>query len=457
VQNCKVSVAEQVYQYLVPSAVLVRGTRTDVLLATSGGNVEDRPAEHPRFFDGFLEQPEQTAVSLLGCARVARTRYYTPPGMVAAILRAADPVATSEAASLRFESFSVCCGVYARLDVQAGGLDRKPAAVGTTNVDFNPPMREALARIAGGQPVRLHIGADEIGIKTFGGQVVEQKVPMPERWIRGFAEVQVLASGLELLADLSIADARGFLRSLPKSSRHLSWAHPSGKSLRLSSLPGPGAVCLAGPERLRSIEPMLRFAKRLRAYGLDAGKHDGPSASAWELVLEDAQFTVVLSPEVSRGFSGEGGLLFDLSSSDAETDADRLLPLLGWGQPIDIKQLAASAGLPLERTRSALMFLAAQGHVGYDLSQSAYFHRELPLRADALLKMNPRLLDARQLVATGKVHLEPGGARVESGDIEHHVTFAPDGDRCTCPWWGKYAGNRGPCKHVLAARLSAGR
>jgi hypothetical protein len=66
-------------------------------------------------------------------------------------------------------------------------------------------------------------------------------------------------------------------------------------------------------------------------------------------------------------------------------------------------------------------------------------------------------MDAKQLVAERKVHLEPGGARVESGDIEHHVTFAPDGDRCTCPWWGKYGGNRGPCKHVLAARLSAGR
>jgi hypothetical protein len=457
VQNWDVAVAEQVYHYLVPSSVRVGQSQTDLMLATSGGNVEDRPVEHPRFFDGFLEQPEQTAVSLLGCARVARTRYYTPPGMVAAILRAADPVVTSETANLRFESFSACCGVYARLDVHAGGLDRKPAAFGTTNVDFNPPMREALAKIAGGQPVRLHVGADEVGIKTFGAQVVEQKVPMPDRWIRGFAEVQVLASGLEPLRDMSIADARPFLRSLPKSSRHLSWAHPSGKSLRLSSLPGAGAACLAGPERLRSLEPMLRFAKRLRVYGVDAEKHDGPAASAWELVMDDASFTVILSPEVSRGFSGEGGLLFDLSSSDAESDAEKLLLMLGWGQPIDIARLAGAAGLPIERTRSALMFLAAQGRVGYDLSLGAYFHRELPLRADALLKMNPRLRDALQLVADGRVHPETGGARVDSGDVDHHVTFAPDGDRCTCPWWGKHAGNRGPCKHALAARLATGR
>jgi hypothetical protein len=450
-----VAAAEQLYQYLVPSSVVSRGRETELLLATSGGNIEDRPAEHPRFFDGFLEQPEQTAVAMLGCARVARTRYYMPPGMIAGIIRAADPVVTSERTALRFESFSVCCGVYARLDVLAEGLDRKPSAVGTTNVDFNPPMREALARVAADQPVRLHVGADEVGIKTFGGQVVEEKVPLPERWVRGFAEVQVAAAGLEQLADISIADGRAFLRSLPRSSRHLSWAHPAGNSLRLSSLPGAGAVCLPGPERLRSLEPMLRFARRLRVYGRDAGTYEGPAASAWELVLDDARFTVVLSPEVSRGFSGEGGLLFDLASPDAELDAEALVPMLGWGEPIDIRRLASSAHLSLERTRAALMFLAAQGRVGYDLAQGAYFHRELPLRADALLKMNPRLQDAKKLISDGKVHLEHGGARVDSGDVEHHVTFAEAGDRCTCPWWGKYAGTRGPCKHVLAARLAS--
>ncbi|MDR2984919.1 MAG: SWIM zinc finger domain-containing protein [Nocardiopsaceae bacterium] len=46
------------------------------------------------------------------------------------------------------------------------------------------------------------------------------------------------------------------------------------------------------------------------------------------------------------------------------------------------------------------------------------------------------------------------GALVRSGDSEHRVTFADSGDTCTCPWWGKHRGTRGPCKHVLAARLA---
>ncbi len=51
------------------------------------------------------------------------TRFYVPPNTLAAILRAADPVVTSTPQGLRFESFSACCGVYARLDVAREALD----------------------------------------------------------------------------------------------------------------------------------------------------------------------------------------------------------------------------------------------------------------------------------------------------------------------------------------------
>src|SRR2546427_6711588 len=112
-----------------------------------------------------------------------------------------------------------------------------------TKVDSNPQMREALARVTSSQPVRLHVGADEVGVRTFGGQAIEQKVPLSERWVRGFAEVQVAAGELRLLADLTMAEAGGFLWSLPRSSRHVLWAHPAGRSLRLSSRPAPGAAC----------------------------------------------------------------------------------------------------------------------------------------------------------------------------------------------------------------------
>src|SRR4051794_41680863 len=151
---------EQVYRYPQPSTVGVVDGRVDVQLSTSGGTTAAGPALHPRFFDGFLGHPEQTATALLTVARVARTRFYVPPGMLAAIVRAADPVVTSNGDRLRFESFSACCGVYARYDALPGSLDGTVLDTGTTNVDFNPPMRDALARIRDVEPLHLQVGED---------------------------------------------------------------------------------------------------------------------------------------------------------------------------------------------------------------------------------------------------------------------------------------------------------
>jgi len=168
---------EQTYTYLRPSTVTFVDGRADVTLSTSGGRTAIGPGVHPVFLDGFLGHPEQAAVALLAAAKVARTRFHTPPGMVAAVLRAADPVVTSNGDRLRFESFSACCGVYARYDALPGSIDGTLTDTGTTNVDFNPPMRDALARVGGLEPLHLQVGEDVV-VSTLDTQVTEKKVPL---------------------------------------------------------------------------------------------------------------------------------------------------------------------------------------------------------------------------------------------------------------------------------------
>jgi hypothetical protein len=101
--------------------------------------------------------------------------------------------------------------------------------------------------------------------------------------------------------------------------------------------------------------------------------------------------------------------------------------------------------------------LGASGQIGYDLAEEAYFHRHLPYRAGAAETRNPRLRGARALVADGAVRLEGPLARVGKGD-DAHVVRADASDRlsCTCFWWAKYRGGRGPCKHVLAVGMERG-
>src|SRR3954447_10513863 len=224
---------DHTYSYLGPSAVTVEPGRAEVTLATSGGR-----APHPYFFTGFLAAPRQTAQALLVVAEVARTRYYEPPNMVAARVMAAAPVVTSTLDRLRFESFSACAGVYARLDLEPGVLDGRPRAWGTTNVDFNPPMRAALARVHDDEAMLMHVGHDEVRVTTLGGSAVERKVPLPARWLKGFAEVQVASAHMVLRHELPAVEARRFLQSLPRTrSRSVAWASPAGSSLRLASRP----------------------------------------------------------------------------------------------------------------------------------------------------------------------------------------------------------------------------
>lgn len=164
--------------------------------------------------------------------------------------------------------------------------------------------------VAAGGPLLLSVGADEVRVTTAETTVTERKVPLPDRWLKGFGEVQALARPMRPVAELAGADAQRFLRSIPRAARRPLWAIPAGRSLTLATSPRPGAACLAGPHRLAELGPLLRFARGLRAYSAEADTSSQPMPSAWELDLGTARFTLTLSPEHYRGFTGEaaGGL-----------------------------------------------------------------------------------------------------------------------------------------------------
>jgi hypothetical protein len=445
--------ATATYAYLGSSEIAPDGGR--LTLQTSGG-----PAVHPRFFTGLLTTPAPAAVGLLAVAEVARTRYHQP------VSRASlDPVVTGSRDRLRFESFSGCCGVYARLDVLPEGLDGELLDHGTTNVDVNPPLRQALARVRRADPMHLAVGPDDLTVTTFDGRLVERKVPLPARWLRGFAEAQVITSGFDPRAEATGEEVAAVLRRLPGGAdRSALWAVPAGRSLRLTSRPVAGAVCLPGAGRLAALRPFLRFATGLRVYGPAVRPGNGPVASTWELTTPALRLSLTLSPEPYRGFSGEGAVLDALASDEVAADADLVRALLSWDPTIDVDALATAAGLPARRVRAALTQLSTAGWVGYDVAEAAYFHRVLPFGdarepnrrlgdPAAVERLNPRLAAARALAAAGGVSITGDLASVHSGDETYQVRQTGDRPTCTCLWWAKHRGERGPCKHVLAVQL----
>ncbi|MFB7937276.1 SWIM zinc finger family protein [Streptomyces sp. NPDC056049] len=439
----------QALAYARPSFLESTASGRLLCLETAGGLTSRGAEAHPRFFAGFLAAPQIAARGLLAVADVARARYHqrTRPGSL-------DPVVTGNGDRLRFESFSGCGGVYARLDVLDEGLGGAETGHGTTNVDVNDPLREALSRMTGDDPMHLRVGPDEMAVTTLGGSVVEKRVPLPDRWLRGFAEAQVASAGFDLRAELTGSEAVRFLRGLPRSQsrgRAPLWVVQSGRTLRPTLRPGAGAVCLPGPERLVALERVLRFATRLRVYGPAA---DGlPTAGAWEVALPGMRLTLTLSPDPARGFSGEGGVLEALATDDVAADAELISVLLAWEPRIDPAELAEQSGLTGERVRSALTRLGTAGRVGYDVADAAYFHRELPYEADRAERHNPRLVSARRLAEEGAVSLDGELAAVVSGGRRYRVRVADGVQRCTCAWWTDSRGRRGPCKHALAVRM----
>ncbi|MEU8345130.1 SWIM zinc finger family protein [Spirillospora sp. NPDC048832] len=438
--------AAQAYTYTRPS-----GLDAGLLgLSTSGGTTSSGPQAHPHFFSGVLTQAAPAAAALLALADVAQTRYFQPRPTAFR-----DPVVTCNGDRIRMESFSACGGVYARLDVLEPALDGEVHERGTTNVDVNGPLREALARVGGSDPLHLAVGAEELAVTTLDGAVVEKKVPLPDRWLRGFAEVQVITAAFDPRGELDGPGAVRFLRSLPRATREPLWAVPAGRTLRVTSRPVPGAVCLAGPDRLRTMLPLLRFARALRVYGPPVAPGGGPVSSVWELELPGMRYVLTLSPQHSRGFSGEGAVLEDIATDEAAGDADLLGALLSFEPRVEPHLLAERSGIGLARTRAALTQLGTSGRVGFDAAEAAFFHRELPYDPALVAGLNPRLRSARALVEDGAVRFTPGGtAIVSTAGGEREVRF--DGDRaaCTCPWWFDHRGERGPCKHVLAARIA---
>lgn len=402
-----------------------------------------------RFLTARALQPSITAKGLRAVSDIVAARYYVPPSMLARILREADPVATVSPGAVRFEGFSACCSVYARLDLGDGALEVSHRANGTTNVDFGPKLRGALAAVRDNTKLDISIDAATVGVTANNLAIVEKKVPLPLRWIRGFADVQVVMSGMRPAFRMCRVSAQQFLRNLPRGKNdQLQWIVSAHGSARLSTRRIDGAVPLRGSHRLQVIERMAA-----RSEGLDVFVNDATGASGWVLDFGGQRFLLVLNAEPWRGFSGDGGVLSKIANSDKGAVA-KIRAQLNWQDVIDPDDLASATALSETEVKNALAELAAMGIVGFDLAQAGYFHRVLPFDLEQIETANPRLRAARELVEASAVQLTHAGAEVRSQDVIHTVTWDDDGWRCTCPWFARNGPKRGPCKHVLAAEIA---
>ena len=453
--------------YVARSTLTTRGDSGRLDLATALGVTPQGLVDHPLFFAGLVDRPDVVAAGLLAVADVAGSRYVDAG--LAKRLASLDPVVTAGGDRLRFESFSACNGVHARLDLLTEALGSSKVGFGTTNVDINQPLRTALAGFGRGEALHLAVGHDRLEASTPQATHVERKVDLPDRWVRGLAEVPALSAAMTHRAELTGPAIARFLGSLPRVAPPGQSLHvvPMRPAWRTTSQQTPASFPLPGTSRLRGSDRIMRFATRLDVHAARNG------TTAWVFTLPGARLTLVLSPDPYRGFSGEGTLLTLLTDPQAETLGRRLLDELGWAATVDPADLARRTGLRVGEVASGLAWLAASGRLGHDLVDPGWFHRELPVDAAKVLRRHPRLVSARKLLDDGALQRDAAGWSAPSRWEDHRYRITPregaesrgdDADdllahrttslQCECDWELEHGGTRGPCKHVLAVILS---
>ena len=79
-------------------------------------------------------------------------------------------------------------------------------------------MISALGSIGRQEKVVMSVGPKEVGLYNKGEKVIERKVPLPVKWIKGLTTVQIYQSAAERLYSFNRIQTLQLFQTLPKST-----------------------------------------------------------------------------------------------------------------------------------------------------------------------------------------------------------------------------------------------
>ncbi|GGZ11195.1 SWIM zinc finger family protein [Pseudoduganella plicata] len=404
-----------------------------------------------------------------------------------------DPVITVHPDRVFFECFSRDESSYASLSCSHNVFDRiGDFACGTTNIDYSEALYEQFLKIRDYKSTRLAIDPGGFQVRTADDPTfIEQKIDVPETWVRGFLQV---SSAMTLPAhsfDLHPIDVHNFCLQLRRrkeraSPRSLRFVLKPGEPVRAIFEPwNDEVVCrrsiyqgnaeeeirIWGRRRLLLLERLIPVAHSFTVHLMGSGM-----PSFWIANLPDMQLTLGLSGWTANDWSRAGQ--FDLLAPRGEIDNDskaRVFAALTRRWLASADQLAADTGLSRLVVERALTLYTQAGRVIYDLTQRVYRLRELtrePLPFDDLRFASALESEAWTLVALHAITLQrceaqaDGGLRLagqaKSGRKQYDVSLRLDADlriadgTCQCNHFTQNRLRQGPCAHMLALRLAQG-
>lgn len=467
--------------YAQPTQVTTRGNTTTVALATE----EQRPA----LFAGRVRDPlrlRQLLLALHGAtaANVAGKGWLSETDWRATL----DPIVTIHPDQVIFETYSTDGSCYARLTAAVSAFeDDATIQPGTTNIDFAWDLRPLLTTLRSSHPTTLTIGGAPTG-STLDRE--SRQASLPDQWVKGFLQVQGALTAHPFMLHVRPVDLASIITYLDehktrRSPQALRYEFTPGAPIAVVLEPWNARLTLRGPDytgfqrvvrlwgrqRLQLLRGILPFADRVTVLILGRGLphvyvcHCGP----YQFMLAIAGWT---ADDWTMGSSFD--LLAAFTGATAER-TQRVFAVLAERQTARREEIALATGVPGNEVEQALFQLSRAGRVLYDPLTGRYRARDLfatPLDLETLFVADPRVETAQRLLEGDAVTItsvRQGGSRARPttrisakvhDDIDYAVEVQIDENgrlrygKCQCAFFRLNTLTRGPCAHILAARLA---
>jgi len=397
-----------------------------------------------------------------------------------------DPVITVADDVVFFECFSTDESSYGCLTVDrescfgASGQTQ----LGTTNVDYSWDLYYNFQSLRTYRETRFTIDPQGFDLQTTDrADYREEKIELPDGWLRGFMQLQS-AMGLPMRrVKLSVATMYSLLAFLKRhksksSPRAIRFELTEGQPARLVLEPweqpiesndaayhGPvdEPIRIWGRRRLLTLARLLPLAQEIDVYLLGTGL-----PSFWVVRMGNMRLTLGLSGWTANDWTrGSAVQMLMPPTSPSEPLVAAAAESLSNRRTATLGELARQLHSSTAETAAAMNQLALRGQVIYDLHAAAFRWRQvLPMALSdrELGPPHPEMAAARQIIIERKVIVEtrdaaPRGGIVVVGKAENKPCEAiVNGDgmvrkgRCVCGWHFKYGIRNGPCRHIQALR-----
>ena len=399
-----------------------------------------------------------------------------------------DPIVSVQRDGTFFEAFSGDESMYARVFLphsQLVAVDEP--TLGTTNIDFSALMEREFDRVRSYRPMNLKVGLKSVDFTTEAATVQEEKIPLPETWVRGLVEIQSVLSLSPIEFELS-ADALSAVIAKLKSEREktgprsLKFFLEPGKPIQIEIEPWghvftdawftyngnePSEIRVWGRRRLLVLEDLLRTTDKVKVSLLGSGM-----PSFWTVIKDEVELTIGLSGWSSNDWSSKARFSAFIPVDNVEPEqTEQLLELLKSNGSLSTNEASQLSGLSLQSVASALQKLCLQGKAMFDSERQVYRWRDLFPTFD-LYEENEssrEMVAARELVAAKKIKKTKDEAidairYLEASVDDVNGTYAPilqmDLDyrpkfaQCNCPFFKYNKLKQGPCRHLISLSMT---